>query len=114
MPNSGNFNKPEGRNKMKVKKVEPALSRLQDFPRNPYVFIWYITKGFRRWYIVELLLSFLLSYSKIIVQVIFAAMVAWFGSITPESFSWTTAGWYLGGILLAFMTTHITRYYRDA
>ena len=59
MPNSGNFNKPEGRNKMKVKKVEPALSRLQDFPRNPYVFIWYITKGFRRWYVVEVLLSFL-------------------------------------------------------
>ena len=113
MQNSGNFNKPEGRNKMKVKKVEPALSRLQDFPRNPYVFIWYITKGFRRWYIVEVLLSFLLSYSKIIVQVIFAAMVAWFGSINPESFSWTTAGWYLGGILLTFMTTHITRYYRE-
>ena len=62
---------------------------------------------------IEVLLSFILSYSKIIVQVIFAAMIAWFSSITPESFSWTTAGWYLEGILLSFMITHIARYYRE-
>ena len=98
---------------MKVKKVESALPRLQEFPRNPYVFTWYVSKGFRKWFVIDVLLSFVLSYSKIVVQVIFAAMIAWFGSIAPADFSWSAASWYLGGILLAFMTTHIARYYRE-
>ena len=83
---------------MKVKKVESALPRLQEFPRNPYVFTWYVSKGFRKWFVIDVLLSFILSYSKIVVQVIFAAMIAWFGSIAPADFSWSAASWYLGEI----------------
>lgn len=81
---------------MKVKKVESALPRLQEFPRNPYVFTWYVSKGFRKWFVIDVLLSFVLSYSKIVVQVIFAAMIAWLGSIVPADFSWSAASWYLG------------------
>ena len=80
---------------------------------SPLRFIFAACKGYRRFFVSEVFYGFFNSLFKILVPVIFSAMIEYFSHISPAEFSWRRALMYLGGILGVFLLTNGLRFFRE-
>lgn len=80
---------------------------------SPLRFIFAACKGYRRFFVSEVFYGFFNSLFKILVPVIFSAMIEYFSHISPAEFSWRRALMYLGGILGVFLLINGLRFFRE-
>ncbi len=80
---------------------------------SPLKFIFTACKGYYPFCFFEIFYGFFNSLFKVLVSVIFSAMIGYFSGISPAEFSWKTAIIYLSGILGVFLLTNGIRFFRD-
>ena len=80
---------------------------------SPLKFIFAACKGYYPFCFFEIFYGFFNSLFKVLVSVIFSAMIGYFSGISPAEFSWKTAIIYLSGILGVFLLTNGLRFFRE-
>lgn len=80
---------------------------------SPLRFFWDASDGYKIFYIVELIMSFMLSFAKILATILSAKLIGYLSSTSIDDFEWIKAMFYIICILMAFCLTHVFRYIRE-
>lgn len=80
---------------------------------NPFLFLWELLYGARKWAFAGVCLAFLLQLGKVYVPVFFSDMIEYFSKITPQEFSWQKMWYLLAGIFAAFICQSLCRMMRE-
>lgn len=80
---------------------------------NPFVFLWDVLNGYRRWAVLGIFSAFLLSWAKMSVPVWFSKIVGYFAEITPDTLEWKKLSFYLTMLIAMFLLTSLLRFVRE-
>ena len=81
--------------------------------KSPLKFYWDCATGFKWILLLDILYSFLLSFTKVFSIILFSKLIEYFSSVSQDEFELNKALSYVFLILLQFCLTHLIRFIRE-
>ena len=81
--------------------------------KSPLKFYWDCATGFKWILLLDILYSFLLSFTKVYSIILFSKLIGYFSSVSQDEFELNKALSYVFLILLQFCLTHLIRFIRE-